>query len=89
MRFEANITHSLRLQAPDVFQGSGIQLGVFYKNVDDQFMLAVFCCKVSRLLIVSTLPTHRDSRVKVKLQIPWRLDKFLKLRDIFELRITI
>ena len=52
-------------------------------------MFTVLGGKVCCLIVVSTLPTHRDSRVQIKFEIARRLDEFLKLSNVLELGITV
>ena len=52
-------------------------------------MFTVLGGKVCCLIVISTLPTHRDSRIQIKFEIARRLDEFLKLSNVLELGITV
>ena len=52
-------------------------------------MLTMLCSKVSCLLKVTTLPTHRNCCIKVELQIARRFDELFEFVDILQFCITI
>lgn len=45
--------------------------------------------EIRRLLVIAALPTHRDCRVQIKLQVSRRLDERLELLNVLQLSIAV
>ena len=83
------ITYQLRFQSPTILNSLCILLGVFDQYVDNHIILAILCSQICSLLVVATLPAHRNGSFQVKLQFPWGFDERVQLFCILELCIAI
>jgi hypothetical protein len=64
-------------------------LRVLDENINHKLGFAMLLSQVRRLLKVSSLPTHGDGGVEVKLEVAGRLDELFELLDVFELGIAV
>jgi hypothetical protein len=83
------VTYDCGILTPYEVKCLGVILRVFNKDINDELSLSVLLSKVSSLVVITTLTTHDNGRLEVKLEITRRFDKLFQLLHILQLGVAV